>query len=403
MSTLGRRRLNGWKGSRRWRLLSAFLPFTILFFGGLAAPCAPPVPQDTAATRAISAAEFSRLIRELSEKEGYFFSDNFISNESSYLHVVDKLKQLGVSGGAYVGVGPEQNFTYIAKIRPEIAFIVDIRRQAIIQHLLYKAIFHLANDRAHFLSLLFSKPLRGAQAPTRNASLDRLLEYFSQTPASREAFEQNLAKIQNKIQRDFEVPLTPDDLETLGYLYGAFAYASLDISFRLGRRYSPWGWWSLFPTLKDLMLAEDLNGKKGNFLAREEDYDFVRRLHRLNRIIPIVGDFAGSKALAAIADYLRENHYTVSAYYTSNVEEYLFDAEVFERYTKNVRRLPITHKSVFIRSVRVAWVPHPMQVPGHRMIMLLQNIAVFLKDSDQGRYPNYRRLITTHPIAPQEP
>src|SRR5262245_47666540 len=90
----------------------------------------------------LSAAELSRLIREFSEENGYFRSDNFTSNETAYLTVVDTLRRLGASGGAYLGVGPEQNFTYIAKIRPRIAFIVDIRRQAMIQHLMYKAIFH---------------------------------------------------------------------------------------------------------------------------------------------------------------------------------------------------------------------------------------------------------------------
>src|SRR5262245_62662310 len=74
-----------------------------------------------AARESLSAAEFSRLIREFSEDDGYFRSDNFTSNETSYLHVIDKLRELEVSGGAYVGVGPEQNFTYIAKIRPRIA------------------------------------------------------------------------------------------------------------------------------------------------------------------------------------------------------------------------------------------------------------------------------------------
>ena len=57
-------------------------------------------------------------------------------------------------------MGPEQNFTYIAKIRPRIAFIVDIRRQAIIQHLMYKAVFHLSPDRVQFLS----RPLEPAIA-----------------------------------------------------------------------------------------------------------------------------------------------------------------------------------------------------------------------------------------------
>lgn len=59
----------------------------------------------------LSAAEFSRLSRELSEEGGFFPSDNFTSNESSYLTVVDKLRQLNATGGAYIGVGPEQNFT----------------------------------------------------------------------------------------------------------------------------------------------------------------------------------------------------------------------------------------------------------------------------------------------------
>ena len=104
---------------------------------------------------ALPASEFLRMIREFSEEDGYFRSDNFTSNETSYLQVIDRFPQLNVSGGAYVGVGPEQNFTYIAKIRPQIAFIVDIRRQAMIQHLMYKAIFHEAETRAQFLSVLF--------------------------------------------------------------------------------------------------------------------------------------------------------------------------------------------------------------------------------------------------------
>src|SRR5436190_6664036 len=107
----------------------------------------------------LSAAEFSRLVRDLSEEGGSFRSDNFTSNETSYLHVVDKLKELGATGGAYLGVGPEQNFTYIAKVRPRIAFIIDIRRQALIQHLRSKAIFHLAPSRVQDLSLLLSKPV----------------------------------------------------------------------------------------------------------------------------------------------------------------------------------------------------------------------------------------------------
>jgi hypothetical protein len=57
-----------------------------------------------------------------------------------------------------VGVGPEQNFSYIAAIRSAMAFVIDIRRQAVMQHLMFKAMFELSKDRADFLSLLFAKP-----------------------------------------------------------------------------------------------------------------------------------------------------------------------------------------------------------------------------------------------------
>ena len=109
----------------------------------------------------LGAAEFSRLIQTLSEKDGYFRSDNFTSNETSYLHVVGRLREMGISGGAYVGVGPEQNFTYIAKVRPHIAFIVDIRRQAVLQHLMYKALFQISENRVEFLSGLLEPPADG--------------------------------------------------------------------------------------------------------------------------------------------------------------------------------------------------------------------------------------------------
>jgi hypothetical protein len=75
-----------------------------------------------------------------------------------------------------------------------------------------------------------------------------------------------------------------------------------------------------FPTFRGILLERELDGDLGNFLAREEDYRFVRELHLQNRIIPVVGDFAGPKALRPIRGYLKEKGYSVSAFYTSNVE-----------------------------------------------------------------------------------
>lgn len=171
----------------RFRFLLLIPVLTLLAaisFAQATASSSPSQSKPNASTRvglpdALPASEFARLIREFSEEDGHFFSDNLLSNETCYLHIVDKLKQIGGKGGAYIGVGPEQNFTYIAKVRPRIAFIIDIRHMAAIQHLMYKAIFHRSRDRAEFLSRLLSRPLNAAKAPGAGASLDQLLEYFA--------------------------------------------------------------------------------------------------------------------------------------------------------------------------------------------------------------------------------
>lgn len=350
--------------------------------------------------KSIPSAEFSRLVNDMSEEGGYFFSDNFTSNETSYLHVVDKLREMSVTGGAYIGVGPEQNFTYIAKLRPQIAFIIDIRRQAMLQHLLYKALFHISESRAEFLSVLLSRPISGDKAPGKGDSIERLMEYFSSASAPEKTYTANLTKVLKIIREEFKFKLSDRDEEQVNYIYAAFHKEGLDISYVTGgmdRRAGPWR----FPNLRDLILQPDLNGKLGSFLATEEDYRFVRSLHSRNRIIPVVGDFAGTKALVSIGEYLKKNGYTVRAFYTSNVEQYLFRNGVFRGFVDNVRRLPTNSESVFIRAVPSTNQSHPAQVAGHRLTTLLQKIPVFLKDFDDGAYTNYWTLVTTHFITGQ--
>src|SRR5689334_16548141 len=98
---------------------------------------------------------FAAQIAQLSEPGGYFDTNNLMSNERSYLQVLPALQDVGFSGGAYIGVGPDQNFSYIAAIRPSIAFIVDIRRDNLLLHLLFKAAFSAAETRVEYLCVLF--------------------------------------------------------------------------------------------------------------------------------------------------------------------------------------------------------------------------------------------------------
>ena len=372
---------------------------TILWLTTFAANVgAQPAAAQAKAPESLSAAEFSRLSRELSEEGGYFRSDNFTSNETSYLHVVDKMREIGASGGAYIGVGPEQNFTYIAKLRPRIAFIIDIRRQAIIQHLMYKAVFHLSPTRPQFLARLLSKPLPKETVLKSDASVNELLAVFGKIPADDRNYTENLATIRKIIQDEFQIPLSDSDQKSLEYVYKNFRDDGLSIAYRVDGN---WGY-NAFPSLGEIIAQPDQNGKQGNFLTSVDDYEFVRGMHRKNLIIPVVGDFGGSKALASIGAYLKKNGLTVTAYYTSNVEQYLFGSNVFAAFANNIKKLPLTEKSLFIRAVPGRW-PHPAQLPGHRLTTLLQYMNVFLKDFDEGLYNSYQELTTQHYIEVKKP
>jgi hypothetical protein len=381
-------------------LVLAFLLAT-LFLPGMAPRVwaqAPAAAQAGKPIESLPATEFARLVNEFSEEGGSFRSDNFTSNETSYLHIVDRLREINARGGVYLGVGPEQNFTYIAKIRPQIAFIIDIRRQAIIQHLMYKAVFHLAPTRPQFLSRLLCKPLPRNGGPGADAPLNDILAFLANVPGDEKAYLANLAEIRKLIRDEFRFKLTEADERSLEYVYQAFRDDGLNISYRME---GSWGN-SSFPTLAEILSGKDLNERQGNFLASNEDYLFVREMHRRNLIIPVVGDFAGKKALVSIGDYVRKNGLTVTAYYTSNVEQYLFSNEVFDRFAANVKKLPITDKSVFIRAV-AGRMPHPARLPGHRLATILQYISNFNKDYDAGVYQSYTDLVTDDFIKGEKP
>jgi hypothetical protein len=380
------------------RLLLTFaLPLltTMLLSGATIAQSKPAATSP--APEKLSATEFSRLIREYSEEGGEFHSDNLISNETSYLHIADKLKQLHAPNGAYVGVGPEQNFTYIAKTRPRLVFIIDLRRLAVVQHLLYKAIFQLSPTRGEFLARLLSAPLVKGKAPAAHATINELVQYFSATPADETQFAANLAQIRQMIQKDFQVQFTAEETQGLEYVLRSFKEDGLSISYQLRNSFRG----MYFPSLKEILTQTDLNGKQGGFLTNDEDYNFVRGLQLKNLIIPITGNFAGTKAFPAVASYLRQHKLTVSTIYTSNVEQYLFEYDVFDGFVSNIKKLPINDQSLFIRSASSRG-RHPARQAGFMFTSLLQRVPVFLKDYDEGRYKTYFDLVSTNYIAGEQ-
>lgn len=333
----------------------------------------------------ISAKEYIALIQRLSEDPGVFDSDNLVSNESSYLQVSGLLEKLAGKGGVYLGVGPEQNFTYIAKTRPRLAILLDIRRQNQLYHLLFKSLFERSRNRSEYLANLFSR-----SKPKKVAGADRdisaLLLEFEKTAPSERLFRKNLKDALAFIRERCQFPIYDKDAGTIEGIYREFFDQQLDIRFRSFGRPS----FRFYPSFKDIVLERDLEGRFGNYLNSEADFQFVKQMHSRNLIVPVVGDFAGPKALRTVGEYLKGLGETVSVFYVSNVEFYLIQNGVFDRFAENVQQLPISDQSLFIRAY--FRFPHPERRPGYVSATLLQRMRRFVENRNAGNYQTYQDL-----------
>ncbi len=233
-----------------------------------------------------------------------------------------------------LGVGPEQNFTYMAAVRPRMAIIFDIRRGNLDLQLMYKAIFELSRDRADFVAMLFATPRPAGIGP--GASADELFRALARLNPSEALFRRHLAAIEDRLVNVHRLPLRTGDLSAIRTIYQAFYYSGVAVR--------------PFPTYADLMAATDGEGVERSFLASEEAFGFVKDLEVRNLVVPIVGDFAGPKAVRAIGAYLRAQGVAVSAFYLSNVEQYLYPLDRWETFCRSVATLPLQPSSTFIRS-----------------------------------------------------
>src|SRR5436309_3074891 len=122
----------------RRRIILAIATALFAFLGPLSL-ASTPLPAIEEIPQQLSDEAFWSIVTEFSEAGGYFRSDNFVSNETTFQYVLKDLKKTK-PGGIYLGVGPDQNFTYIVAMQPKLAIIFDIRRQNVMQHLMYKAL-----------------------------------------------------------------------------------------------------------------------------------------------------------------------------------------------------------------------------------------------------------------------
>ena len=338
---------------------------------------------------------FWQIVTDFSEPSGYFRSDNFLSNESAFQTVIPELKMTLPPGGVYLGVGPEQNFTYIVALRPKLAFIIDIRRQNMIEQLLYKAIVEMSTSRADFLSRLFAR--KRPPGLTAEVTVDALFAAYASAAPSEELFKESLQAAKDRLVRAHKFALSADDLKSLEYVYSAFYRGGPELNYSFSPAGLGPGVGGGFPSYQDLMSETDGQGERRSYLATEEHFRILREFERNNAIVPIVGDFGGDTALRAVGDYVREHGATVTAFYTSNVEQYLFqEAYAWRKFLTNVSSFPLDAKSTFIRSISNRGFPLSQfrrYSPGARASTALCPIADVVKAFSAGQVHQYTDIV----------
>jgi len=286
-------------------------------------------------------AEFWRIVTDFSETGGDYQFENFVSNEISYQEVLPDLSRLAKPGGVYFGVASEQNFTYIDVVRPKVAFIFDVRRQNTLQLLMYKALIEMADNRADFVSLLFSR--KRPAGLNANSSAEALFEAIADARPDPQLYASTLQAIKDRLVRQHRFALSADDVQKIEYIFNVF--------FRGGPRMD-YGFASTapnpyVPSYHALAVATDGRGKNWVYLNREESYKHIREMQQKNLIVPLVGDFTGTKAIRTVGQYVKDHGSTISVFYISNVEDYI--QPQYAAYLSNLAALPTDNSTLLIR------------------------------------------------------
>jgi hypothetical protein len=243
---------------------------------------------------------------------------------------------------------------------------------------MYKALFELSADRVEFLSRLFSRAKPSLDA---NAGVDAILTALASAPADQDVYQRNRRAVVEHLTKTHGFLLSQEDLDGIDFAYSNFFAGGPRLAFVSNGGYGR----QRYPTFWELHTAKDLSGVNRSYLASDRAFRAVKLLEERNLIVPVVGNFAGARALRRIGGYLREHNAAVTVFYTSNVEQYLFQDRIWDDFRANVAAMPFDETSTFIRSCF-----NSCSLPGgSRAVTLLDSLPALLGDAAAGRVQSY--------------
>jgi hypothetical protein len=163
-------------------------------------------------------------------------------------------------------------------------------------------------------------------------------------------FRETFASILEHLRSRRGIVLDESDSSSIDYVYSAFydGGPGLTYSSNASRGFGSRG----MPSYRLLMTATDPDGVNQSYLGSDEIFETLKEMQERNLIVPVVGDFAGPKALRAVGEWLRQQQASVDVFYVSNVEQYLFQQpDAWRQFYDNVNEMPRDRNALFVRSV----------------------------------------------------
>jgi hypothetical protein len=387
-----------------WRALLVAIAAMMLLRASVSTSAMPATLADTLPAQ-ISDKEFWRFVTEFSEPNGPYPYENYVGNEVMLQRVIPAAKKEIKPGGVYIGVGPEQNFTYAAAVEAKMAFVVDIRRQNMLELMLYKALFEMTNNRPDFVSQLFSRK-RPPGLDSKTNATDLFGAYRAVVPDQK--YQLDTIKTVEDILTKHGFTMSPEDVRTIERVHAVFLRAGPSIDYTFGSTQLPPSPAIGFPSFERMMIATDGDcgspclksyasppapGRSWSFLATEENFQYVRSMQLKNLFVPLVGDFAGPGTIRKIGQYLKDHGASVSVFYASNVEYYL-DQKQQQVFYANVLALPTEPSSVILRFISGTGSVMPWWNSSIGNTSVVSRVADIQRaTTTDGRLPSYLDLL----------